>query len=303
MNLLLTGALKYSEEQLNKLKLLGYEITFVQDERIPLEIDVADIDIVVCNGLFLYNDIMKFKNLKRIQLTSAGLDQVPIDYIKEKGIQLYNAKGVYSIPMAEWVVAKILEIYKKSKQFYKKQELRKWEKSRDLLELTDKTASIIGFGDIGTEVAKRLKPFGVHIAGVGRKNIESEFLDEYYLIGDIDKVLQKSDIVILTVPLTEKTQYLINEKKIRQMKDGCVLINVSRGRIIEETALFEAINQHKFLGVALDVFEKEPLSEGNPLWSFENVIVTPHNSFLSDNITKRMFDLTYKNLRETMLHQ
>lgn len=296
MNLLLTGALKYSEEQLNKLKLLGYEITFVQDERVPLEVDVSDIDIVVCNGLFLYNDIVKFKNLKLIQLTSAGLDQVPIDYIKEKDIKLYNAKGVYSIPMAEWVVAKILEIYKKSKQFYKKQELRKWEKSRDLLELTGKTVSIIGFGDVGTEVAKRLKAFGVHIAGVGRKNIESEFLDEYYLIGEIDKVLKKSDIVILTVPLSQETWHLINKEKIRQMKDDCVLINVSRGEIIDEVALSEGINQHKFLGVALDVFGKEPLSKGSPLWSFENVIVTPHNSFVSDSISTRMFDLIYKNL-------
>ncbi|RID84732.1 hypothetical protein D1953_12770 [Peribacillus asahii] len=296
MKLLLTGAFKYSEEQLNRLKLLGYEIIFVQDERVPLQIDVSDIDAVVCNGLFLYNDINKFKNLKFIQLTSAGLDRVPLDYIKERGIRLFNAKGVYSIPMAEWVILKILEIYKKSRQFYVAQHDHKWEKQRDLLELTDKTAGIIGFGSVGNEIAKRLKAFGVNIIGVGRRQIESDLLDEYYSIDDIDEVLRKSDIMILTIPLTEDTHHLINDHKIEKMKDHSILINVSRGGVIDEVALIEAIQLGKFLGVALDVFEGEPLSKNSPLWGRGNVIVTPHNSFVSDKVNERLFDLGIKNL-------
>ena len=203
MKLLLTGTFKYSQEQLNMIQSLGYEVTFVQDERAPLDIDVSEFEAVVCNSLFLYNDITRFKNLEFIQLTSAGLDRVPLDYIKEKGIKLFNAKGVYSIPMAEWVVLKILEIYKKSRQFYNNQDEHKWDKQRDLLELTDKTASIIGFGNVGYEVAKRLKAFDVKVIGVGRRKIASDLLDEYYLIDDIDEVINKSDIVILTLPLTE----------------------------------------------------------------------------------------------------
>lgn len=298
MELLLTGAFKYSEEQLNRLRTLGYEIAFVQDERIPLEIDVSDIEAVVCNSLFLYNDIAKFKNLKLIQLISAGLDRVPLDYIKEKGIKLFNAKGVYSVPMAEWVVLKILEIHKKSKQFYKNQEKHKWEKQRDLLELKDKIAVIIGFGDVGTEVAKRLKAFGVHVIGIGRRKKEFQLLDEYYLIDYIDEVLRKSDIVILTLPLTEDTRHLIKEEKIRQMKDDCVLVNVSRGGVIDEKSLVKALQSGKFLGVALDVFEEEPLSENSSLWDFENVIITPHNSFVSDKVNDRLFELILKNLSE-----
>lgn len=297
MRLLLTGAFKYSQEQLNTIRLLGYAVTFAQYERIPLDIDVSEFEVVVCNSLFLYNDITKFKNLKFIQLTSAGLDRVPIDYIKEKKIKIFNAKGVYSVPMAEWVVLKILEIYKKSRQFYDNQADRKWNKQRDLLELTDKTAAIIGFGNVGYEVAKRLKAFDVNVIGAGRRKIESDLLDEYYLINDIDEVLNKSDIVILTLPLTEETRHLIDRNKIENMKDNSVLINVSRGGIIDEADLIEAIRYGKFLGVALDVFEEEPLSENGMLWEFENIIITPHNSFVSDKVKEKLFECIEANLR------
>lgn len=293
--LLLTGSFNYSQDQLNKLENLGYEITFVQDERISLDFDVSSIEAVVCNGLFLYNDISKFKSLKVIQLTSAGLDRVPIDYINKNGIKIFNAKNVYSVPMAEWVVLKILEVYKKSKQFYKNQEKHVWEKQRDLLELIDKTALIIGFGSVGLEVAKRLKAFGVNVIGVGRRKIESKYVDETLLINDIDLALKKSDIIILTLPLTKETRHLINKDKISIMKDDAVLVNVARGGIIDEAALIDAINDKKFLGVALDVFEEEPFNE-SALWNFENIIVTPHNSFISDKVNGRLFKLIITNL-------
>lgn len=293
--LLLTGAFKYNQEQLSNLEHLGYEIVFVQDERKTLNIDVTDIDAVVCNSLFLYNDIKEFKNLRTIQLTSAGLDRVPLDYINEKGIQLFNARGVYSIPMAEWAILKILEIYKKSRIFYKNQEQHKWEKQRDLLELTDKTAAIIGYGNVGTEIAKRLKAFGTNVISVDRRIKEDEYANESVLIGNLDVALVKSDIIILTLPLTDETKHLINEGKIKVMKDNAVLINVSRGGIIDEIALIESLNKDKFLGLALDVFEEEPLN-ASPLWDCENVIITPHNSFVSDKVKERLFELMIENL-------
>lgn len=298
--LLLTGAFKYNQEQLSNLEHLGYEIVFVQDERKTLNIDVSDIDAVVCNSLFIYNDIKEFKNLRTIQLTSAGLDRVPLDYINEKGIQLFNARGVYSIPMAEWAILKILEIYKKSRIFYKNQEQHKWEKQRELLELTDKTAAIIGYGNVGTEIAKRLKAFGTNVISVDRRIKEDEYANESVLIDNLDVALVKSDIIILTLPLTDETKHLINEEKIKVMKDNAVLINVSRGGIIDEIALIESLNKDKFLGLALDVFEEEPLN-ASPLWDCENVIITPHNSFVSDKVNERLFKLMIENLsREVM---
>jgi phosphoglycerate dehydrogenase-like enzyme len=293
--LMLTGAFKYSEEQRNKLESLGYEIIFIQDETISIDFDVSGINAVVCNSLFIYNDISTFKNLKTIQLTSVGLDRVPIDYINQHGIKLFNARGVYNVPMAEWAVLKILEIYKKSRVFYKNQEKHKWEKQRDLLELTDKTATILGFGSVGLEIAKRLKAFGVIVISADIKRVENVYVDESLSINDVDEALKKSDIVVLALPLTDKTKHLINKAKISIMKDNVVLINVSRGGIIDEAELIEALKADKFLGVALDVFEEEPLGESR-LWDLENVIITPHNSFVSDKVNERLFELMIENL-------
>lgn len=300
MDMLLTGAFKYSKEQLNNIENLGYRIKFVQDERIALDFDVSSIDVVVCNSLFLYNDIRAFSSLKVIQLVSSGLDRIPLNYISDNGIKVLNARGVYSIPMAEWVILKILEIYKKTILFYKNQERHRWEKHRDLWELTDKTASIIGYGDVGNEVAKRLKAFGVNIIGVGRREIQSDYVDESMLISELDIALAKSDIVILTLPLNDKTKHLINKNKLDIMKNNAVLINVARGGIIDETALLEILSKGKFLGVALDVFNEEPLDESNPLWSLPSVIITPHNSFVSDKVNERMFRLIFENLSKVI---
>lgn len=294
--LLLTGAFNYTEEQIGALSGLGFEIVFVEDERKPLDIEVGNIYAVVCNSLFQYNSIEKFNSLRVIQLTSAGMDRVPRDYIEKAGITLFNAKGVYSIPMAEWVVLKILEIYKKSRKFYENQTLHKWEKQRDLLELTDKTAAIIGFGSVGQETAKRLKAFGVYIIAVDIMKVQADFIDEFVMFTDIDEVLGRADITVLSLPLNNDTLHMFDKDRIGRIKDKAVFINVSRGSVVNESDLINALKQGKFIGVALDVFENEPLGD-SPLWGFENAIITPHNSFLSDKISERLFDLIFKNLR------
>ncbi|WCM14579.1 NAD(P)-dependent oxidoreductase [Priestia filamentosa] len=297
MNILITGAYSYSMNQIEYLKGLGCNVTFVQDERIPLNIDVSQIEVVVCNALFLYTDIKKFINLKFIQLTSAGLDRIPTKYVEKMNIQVANAKGIYSIPMAEWTILRILEFYKNSSFFAEAQKRKKWLKNRNLLELTGKTATIIGIGDVGTEIAKRLKVFNVNVIGVGRREVSSEFIDEYFLVENIETALSKSDITVLTLPLNESTRHLINKTNISKMKEESLLINLSRGGIIEESALIESLDQGKFLGVALDVFEQEPLPEESNLWRYENVTITPHVSFISDKINERLFKLICENLK------
>lgn len=296
--LLLTGAFKYTEEQLDFLNGLGYSITFIQDERKKIDIDVSEFEAVVCNNLFIHNDITKFKSLKFIQVTSAGLDRIPLNYITKNGIKLFSAKGVYSIPMAEWAILKTLEIYKKSRSFYSKQNKRDWSKERELLELTDKKVAIVGFGSVGLEIAKRFKVFGTFIISIDVKDIKSAYTDQHVLISDLNYALKNSDIVILTLPLTNETRYILNKEKIELMKDQALMINLARGELIDEVALINALEEGKFLGVALDVFENEPLHKDNALWSFDNVIVTPHNSFTSEKVNERLIRLIINNLKE-----
>ena len=300
MKLLLTGAFPYSEAQIDQIKALGFEVFYVKDERKPLPVEVSAIEAVVCNNLFLHHDIAEFKNLKLVQLLSAGLDRVPLDYINDHNIKLFNAGDVYSFPMAEWAVLKILEIYKKSRFFYRNQEKRLWQKNRDIEELTGKKVGIIGLGNIGKAIAKRLKPFGVEITAVDIRQVEAEPVGRFRMIDELDQVLKASDIIILTLPLTEKTRHMISAERLKLMPDHSVLVNLSRGAIIDEAALIEALQAGKFRGVALDVFEEEPLPGGSPLWGFDNVIITPHNSFISDRVNERLFALVLTNLARSV---
>ena len=300
MKLLLTGAFPYSEAQIDQIKALGFEVFYVKDERKPLPVEVSAIEAVVCNNLFLHHDIAEFKNLKLVQLLSAGLDRVPLDYINDHNIKLFNAGDVYSFPMAEWAVLKILEIYKKSRFFYRNQEKRLWQKNRDIEELTGKKVGIIGLGNIGKAIAKRLKPFGVEITAVDIRQVEAEPVGRFRMIDELDQVLKASDIIILTLPLTEQTRHLISAERLKLMPDHACLVNLSRGAIIDEAALIEALQAGRFRGVALDVFEEEPLPGGSPLWGFDNVIITPHNSFISDRVNERLFALVLTNLARSV---
>lgn len=297
MKLLLTGAFNYTEKQLVELQDLGYDITFIQDEREEVSFDVSEFEVVVCNNLFLYNDISKFNKLKAVQLTSAGVDRVPLNYIKENKIQLYNAKNVYSVPMAEWVVLKILEIYKKSKIFWKNQENHTWKKERELFELTNKNIGIIGFGDVGIEVSKRLKAFGTNITAINRSKVDSKYIDKYVPLSELDNVLPEMDIIILTVASTPETKHLINKKQLNLMHNNAILINVARGDLMNQEELIKSLDNNKFLGVALDVFEEEPLVYSSPLWDYENVYITPHNSFVSETNNGNFYNLIYKILK------
>lgn len=283
------------EDAVAKLKGLGVQPQFIANELIkynPEEFnnkDFWDAEGIVCNGFFLHNDPKQFKNLKFVQLTSAGYDRVPIDYFKENEIVLQNAKGVYSTPIAEWTIAKILDIYKKSFLFYENQKEKKWEKEREIPELAGKSVCILGAGDIGHEIAKRLRAFSVNqITGFDIREWESTVFDEIIFISELSREIDKYDIVIVTLPLTEETQHLLDCNMMASMKKDSVLVNVSRGKVIDEEALIKLLDQGFFQGVVLDVFEMEPLNPESKLWTFENVIITPHNSFVGENNRKRM---------------
>ena len=275
---------------------MGFDVDFIQYETEKVE-NPGKYDAVVCNGLFLYNNIEAFSRLKYIQLTSAGYDRVPMEYIKIHGIEIHNARGVYSIPMAEWAVLKTLELYKQSKVFYNNQADKKWVKQRGISELYGKTVTIAGCGSIGTEAAKRFKAFGVHIVGIDLLKPKENYYDEFIHASHLKENLDKTDVLVLTLPLTEETYHLIDAQCFELMKNDAVVINISRGKVIDEAELTAALKGNKIGGAALDVFEEEPLAKSSPLWEMDNVIVTPHNSFVGDSNHKRMFDVIINNLK------
>ena len=288
----------YGKERIEKLSNLGYEmLVFNREDEIRFNSQLSDVEIMICNNPFSIIDIMKLKNLKWIQLTSMGIDRLPVNLIRQNNIMLTNAKGGYSIPIAEWIVLKILELYKNSHKFFEQKKNHLWEKDRDLLEVFNKNIVFIGTGSIAMETAKRLKGFEANLLGVNTKGKENIFFRKCYSVMEIDEVLKIGDIIILSLPLTEKTYHLINKDKLILMKDKAVLINVSRGEIIDENALIEHMEAGHLMGIALDVFEQEPLPKDNPLWTLENVLITPHNSYVSENGHSRVFQIIYENMK------
>lgn len=295
MNCLITGAVSCTDKLTQLLKSLGHEVHFLQDEKAPISLPYEEVQAVFSNGLFLHHDICWFKNLRYIQLTSAGFDRVPMDYVKEHNITIHNARGVYSVPMAEFALSGILQLYKQSKWFYDNQKEHLWNKNRSLMELSGKTACILGCGSVGSECAKRLSVFGVTVRGMDITPFKSPFFETMVGLEKLDNLLQKSDIVVLCLPLTSETTHLFDTKRLSLMKKGSVLVNIARGKIVETEALITALKT-TLRGAVLDVFEQEPLPEDSPLWDMENVILTPHNSFVGEGNSERLFEVIKNNL-------
>ena len=295
MNLLVTGAYAWSEKQLNKLRTLGHDVVFMQYENSSLPCEAEWVEGVICNGLFLHHPIEKFENLKFIQLTSAGYDRVPMDYVEEHKIKIYNARGVYSIPLAEFALYEVLQLYKQSRFFFENQKEHKWEKHLELLELCGKTVCIIGCGSVGQECAKRFCAMGCNVFGADVYPVKSENFEEVLPMTKLDNLLTKADIVILTLPLTEETKHLFDKTKFQIMKNGALVVNISRGAVVNTNDLIVALNE-KLGGAVLDVFEEEPLGENSPLWDMENVIITPHNSFVGEGNKERLWNIIKSNL-------
>ena len=296
MHLLITGAWREAKAHIPELEAMGHEVLFLQWEQDALPCDPEWVEGVICNGLFLHHSIESFPNLRYIQLTSAGYDRVPMDYIQTHSIEIHNARGVYSIPMAEFAVAGVLQLYKQSRFFTDNQKLRRWERHRGLLELFGKTVVILGCGSVGTECAKRFKAFVCRVIGVNRSPRESPAFDEIRPLDELNSALPEADVLIMTLGLSTETRHLMNAERLALLKPGAVLVNIARGALIDTAALTAALP--KLTGAVLDVFEEEPLTETSPLWDADNVILTPHNSFVGSRDGKRLWELIKESLKK-----
>ncbi|MCT4661723.1 MAG: phosphoglycerate dehydrogenase [Tissierellales bacterium] len=291
----------------DKVKELGYEVHFIDERNFTLNDEAKDCDILVCYDPFNDLDLSSLPNLKWLQLSSVGIDQAPLQYLEKNSIILTHNKGGYSIPMGEWIVLKILEHLKKTKTLIENQNNHKWHMDFSLQELLGKTVGFIGTGTIAQEAAKRLVGFEANLIGLNTSGKETTYIKNCYPLKDKSKFLSMCDFVVLTLPATNSTKDFLSLKDFETMKDTSFLINISRGQNLNETDLIKALNSNMISGAALDVFVEEPLPESSPLWDMESVFISSHNSWISNQIFDRRFDLVYENLKryaskEKLLH-
>ena len=297
MKLLITGAWQCKEAELAFLRGLGHAVVFMQNEKDPLPCPPEEVEGVIGNALFLYHPIEAFTRLRYVQLTSAGFDRMPMEEASARGITVHNARGVYSIPMAEHAVCGVLQLYRQARFFLENQGKGVWEKHRGILELCGKTVAVVGCGSVGTECAVRFSAFGCRVIGVDLYPKESVAYESIYPLSELDLALGEADVVILTLPLTDATRHLMDAHRLAVMKKGALLVNIARGAVVDTRALTEALDAH-LGGAVLDVFEEEPLPGDSPLWQRENVIITPHNSFVGDGNAARLFRVIKENLEK-----
>jgi len=286
------------EEQLDSIKSrLGGRAEVMKVKDFDEAGDVlSDARVLLTNQLTIdQRDLEKMKNLEWIQCVFSGINHFPLDYLRDKGIILTNARGVHRIQMSEFIVSLLLSIVRRSYHYTKAHLNRKWDPIK-IDELYGKTIGFIGVGAVARETARKLRPFGVRTLGV-KNNVEPvEYFDEIYGGDGLNKLLEESDFVITLVPLTDETRGMIGENQFRRMKKTAWFINVARGPIVDERALERALKEGWIAGAGLDVFEKEPLPEDSPLWDLENVIITPHIAGPTPHYMDRLMDLFIDNL-------
>lgn len=234
--------------------------------------------------------------LRWMHTASAGVDHILFPELRDSDILLTNASGVFDIPIAETVLAYMLAVVKRLPEFLTQQREHRWQKL-PLRELRGLTVGIVGLGSIGAEVARLCRAFGMRVLGLRRRPAPSDVADEVLPPEHLHDLLSRSDFVVIAAPLTEQTQGLIGRAELAAMKPTAWLINISRGAIVDEEALIEALREGRIGGACLDVFAEEPLPAESPLWEMPNVLITPHNSWSSPHIEEREIELFLENLR------
>jgi phosphoglycerate dehydrogenase-like enzyme len=226
---------------------------------------------------------------------SAGTDNPAFRALLERGVLVTNSSGASSPAIAQYVLGMMLRVAKRMDQWSNAQAERRWQ-SIPTRELTDMTVGIVGLGSIGGEVARLTKAFGMHVIGLRRNQRRARYVDTLVPPERLPELLAASDFVVLAVPLTARTELLIGEAELLAMRHDAWLINIARGRVVDEPALVRALRERWIAGAFLDVFWEEPLPPDHELWSLPNAIVTPHNSGWSPLNMERGVEIFLDNL-------
>lgn len=267
-----------------------------------LKARIGEADVLVVSGLWK-NDLVPYaKRLKFIQSISAGVDQYGKDALKAAGIRLASAAGANARAVSEHAMSLILAHTRRLAEARDNQAKRTW---RGMIadpaaredELGGKTLLIVGLGRIGQRLAHLAKAFDMKVVGVRRDpSAGGGVADSVHAFRELHSLLPQADIVALTCPLTPETENMIDAKAIAAMKPGAHLVNVARGRCVNETDLIVALKSGKLASAGLDCFHDEPLSADSPLWNFPNVLITPHTGGETGRYEANVNDLLVENL-------
>lgn len=235
-------------------------------------------------------------DLKWIQWAGAGVDAVLFDELRDSEVQLTNLRGMFDRAMAEWTLGQVLFFAKDTRKSLDNQRDRVWDyRIADVIH--NKSALIVGAGSIGRECAKLLKRVDMTVSGVGRssRTADPDFGD-IHSVDELLSLLPNADYVVLITPLTDDTRGLFGAAQFAAMKPTACFINIGRGQLVDENALLHAIESEQIAGAALDVFCTEPLPEDHPLWTANNVFVSPHMSGDYPDYEARVVDVFVENL-------
>ncbi|WP_135301980.1 D-2-hydroxyacid dehydrogenase [Haloarcula amylovorans] len=241
-------------------------------------------------------DLATAENLRLFACNSAGVEQLPLDALAERGIAVTNASGVHGPNIAEHVLGWVLTFTRRLDEGRRRQRRREWRRFQSFAELAGSTVTVVGLGSIGEAIVQRFSGFDVTTLGVRHTPSKGGPTDEVMGYDDLDDALARTDVLVLSCPLTETTEKLIGETELGILPTDAVLVNVARGGVVDTPALVGALQSNKIHGAALDVTDPEPLPSDHDLWGFENVFLTPHVSGHTPKYWERRADILVENL-------
>lgn len=301
---------------------LSIEIEYLEGEA-PEELDAVDgrdFDVVVSE--WVPQDLSRWPNLKLVQLLSAGVNHIPAEHpVWDSDVRVTTASGIHSVPMAQFAICNLLMMVHQMPQLMAFGATRQWPDRTALAgyELRDKVCGVVGYGSIGREVGRQAHCLGVKVLAMKRdpQQRRDDGFQAWPGTGDADGVLPQAwfaptqaremvaqcDAVIVVAPATPETRDLIGEAELKAMKPSAILIVISRGGIVNEEALANALQQGQIAGAAVDSFVEEPLPSQSPLFDAPNLFLTPHMSGVYDAYWDRCLVLLCENLRRLATHQ
>jgi phosphoglycerate dehydrogenase-like enzyme len=238
------------------------------------------------------------KKVRWVHSLSAGVDNLLFPELIESEVPLTNARGVFAESLGEFVLASMLFFGKDLRRMVRNQQAARWEQF-DVDVLYRQTLGIIGYGEIGRAAARRAKAIGMKVLAIRRRSsaVEDPLVDEAFSVEDRVKMMPLCDYVAVAAPLTPDTKGMLGEAEIAAMKPTGVVINVGRGPVIDEPALIRALQEKRIRGAALDVFDQEPLPEGHPYWSMDNLLLSPHCADHTEGWVEDAMQMFVKNFR------